>query len=105
MGYAYILTHPGIPCVFWDHVCDWGEDTRLRIQALIKLRERAKLQVDARVNILCADAELYIAEIGEPPALRVALGPRHSEVTSEWRQGASGNEYRVWINKSIDVET
>ena len=109
------------------------------------------------VKILCADHNLYIAEIGEPAALRVALGPRHSEagwgvwgfgggeksgdhlmhfrwraqegglsstvlkverwkswlaglrlvplvltdltleVSSEWRQGASGNEYRVWI--------
>ncbi|CAI9116997.1 OLC1v1018307C4 [Oldenlandia corymbosa var. corymbosa] len=23
-GYAYILTHPGIPCVFYDHFYDWG---------------------------------------------------------------------------------
>ena len=19
LGYAYILTHPGIPCLFWEH--------------------------------------------------------------------------------------
>ncbi len=24
-GYAYILTHPGQPCVFYDHVYEWGE--------------------------------------------------------------------------------
>ncbi|GJP32376.1 hypothetical protein CLOM_g16971 [Closterium sp. NIES-68] len=23
-GYAYILTHPGIPCVFYDHYYEWG---------------------------------------------------------------------------------
>lgn len=23
LGYAYILTHPGTPCVFWDHVHAW----------------------------------------------------------------------------------
>lgn len=20
VGYAYIMTHPGIPCIFWDHL-------------------------------------------------------------------------------------
>ena len=24
LGYAYILTHPGIPCLFWEHHFDWG---------------------------------------------------------------------------------
>jgi hypothetical protein len=24
-GYVYILTHPGIPCVFWRHFFDQGE--------------------------------------------------------------------------------
>jgi len=24
VGYAYIITHPGIPSLFWDHVFDWG---------------------------------------------------------------------------------
>ena len=32
--------------------------------------------MDAPVNIQCADDTLYLAEIGQPPALRVALGPR-----------------------------
>ena len=45
-----------------------------------------------------------LPRIGEPPALRVALGPRQSEVTSEWRQGASGNEYRVWISRLGSTE-
>lgn len=24
LGYAYILTHPGTPLVFWEHMYDWG---------------------------------------------------------------------------------
>lgn len=24
LGYAFILTHPGIPCVFYDHMFGWG---------------------------------------------------------------------------------
>ena len=25
-AYAYILTHPGVPCVYWKHYFDWGQD-------------------------------------------------------------------------------
>ncbi|CAI7931629.1 unnamed protein product, partial [Closterium sp. NIES-54] len=33
-GYAYILTHPGIPSVFYDHFFDWGPDLKNQIQQL-----------------------------------------------------------------------
>ncbi len=39
MAYAYVLTHPGIPCVFWSHYFDWGMYTRERIDKLIKVRK------------------------------------------------------------------
>ncbi|CAJ1385428.1 unnamed protein product [Effrenium voratum] len=101
VGYAYILTHPGIPSIFWDHVCDWGDDMRKRITTLLKLRKQSGVQVDDKVNITCADADLYIAEIGEPATLRVALGPRHSDADGGyWQQAANGNDYRVWISKA-----
>lgn len=25
LGYAYILTHPGMPCIFYDHMYTWGD--------------------------------------------------------------------------------
>ena len=34
-AYAYILTHPGLPCVYWKHYFDWGEVLRQRIRALV----------------------------------------------------------------------
>jgi hypothetical protein len=33
-GYAYILTHPGIPCVFWDHYVTWGAELHNTIKTL-----------------------------------------------------------------------
>eukprot|EP00913_Durusdinium_trenchii_P011205 g10523.t1 len=65
IGYAYILTHPGV----------WSEP-RKKIGSLMKARRDAAIPVDAPVNIQCADDTLYLAEIGNPPSLRVALGPR-----------------------------
>lgn len=34
-GYAYILTHPGIPSVFYDHFYDWGDSIHDQIVKLV----------------------------------------------------------------------
>lgn len=34
-GYAYILTHPGIPCIFWDHYFTWGAELHNIIHTLV----------------------------------------------------------------------
>ena len=40
-AYAYILTHPGVPCVYWKHYFDWGPDLRNKIRALVNARKVA----------------------------------------------------------------
>ena len=102
IGYAYILTHPGIPCVFWDHVCDWGDNVRNDIKKLMRLRIESGMKVDSVVKILRADHDLYIAEMGSPAVLRVALGPKLGPEYDRnyWQKGASGHAWCVWISKA-----
>lgn len=38
-GYAYILTHPGIPCIFCDHIFAAGSELQSKIKALSEARE------------------------------------------------------------------
>ena len=47
-GYAYILTHPGTPCVFWDHL----SDQRLRdtVGRLVACRKRNGLNCRSAVR-------------------------------------------------------
>jgi hypothetical protein len=49
-GYAYILTHPGTPCVFWDHLCD--QRTRDTVARLIAIRKRAAIHCRSPVSEL-----------------------------------------------------
>eukprot|EP00437_Effrenium_voratum_P019463 CAMPEP_0181446782 /NCGR_PEP_ID=MMETSP1110-20121109/26285_1 /TAXON_ID=174948 /ORGANISM="Symbiodinium sp., Strain CCMP421" /LENGTH=702 /DNA_ID=CAMNT_0023570877 /DNA_START=28 /DNA_END=2136 /DNA_ORIENTATION=- len=102
IGYAYILTHPGIPSVFWDHIMDWGDDHRKKIASLMKARRESGIPVDAPVNIQCADDTLYLAEVGSPPGLRVALGPRPAGQPdmNYWTNGPAGHGYRVWVRRT-----
>lgn len=40
-GYAYILTHPGVPTVFYDHFYDWGDSYHVQIAKLVRYSQLA----------------------------------------------------------------
>eukprot|EP00878_Enallax_costatus_P026999 GHUV01029017.1.p1 GENE.GHUV01029017.1~~GHUV01029017.1.p1 ORF type:complete len:503 (+),score=134.49 GHUV01029017.1:122-1630(+) len=82
LGYAYILTHPGVPCLFAEHY--WGTrqggadaDLRDTINALLKARRRCGILSSSSVMITAADDDLYVATVdGQHGQLTVKLGPR-----------------------------
>ena len=61
-GYAYILTHPGIPFIFVDHWMD--ETTREAIKKLISIRKDQNITSSAPVYIEKHEKGLYAAYIG-----------------------------------------
>eukprot|EP00239_Pterosperma_sp_CCMP1384_P006863 CAMPEP_0197854428 /NCGR_PEP_ID=MMETSP1438-20131217/24657_1 /TAXON_ID=1461541 /ORGANISM="Pterosperma sp., Strain CCMP1384" /LENGTH=767 /DNA_ID=CAMNT_0043469163 /DNA_START=187 /DNA_END=2490 /DNA_ORIENTATION=+ len=100
-GYAYILTHPGTPAIFWDH---W-EDQTLRevITDLIKLRKKRKLHARSRLKILVARAEFYSAVIDDKVVMKIGPGDwspnQHPETMMEdsrWEIACSGDNFAVW---------
>jgi alpha-amylase len=93
-GYAYIMTHPGLPCVFWVHYFDYGTVTQQMIQKLISIRKTAGLNSGSVVNIVAADDGKYAAIIDGKVALK--LGPAPWDPGSGWNVAASGNDFAVW---------
>ena len=105
-GYAQILTHPGVPTVYWKHYFDWGADLRNKIRALINARKVAgvkrgsalHLQNNARMN------GIYAARIvGRNGDLYVRIGggdsewqPFHSGYAN-YREYAQGAGWKVWV--------
>lgn len=92
-GYAYILTHPGVPCVFWDHFYDWGIHDD--IADLIAVRKRNGIHSTSAVDIKAAQGNLYAAEIDGNVAMKIGPGS-WSPAGSGWTLAASGNNYAVW---------
>lgn len=70
-GYGYILTHPGTPCVFWDHAMQ--PELGQIIQTLIAVRKRAKINAKSTVVVQKASNDLYAAVIDGK--LVVKIGP------------------------------
>lgn len=98
-GYAYILTHPGIPCVFWPHFFDWGQTYRDQITKLVAIRKEAGINSVSPVNVVAAGKDLYAALItGDKQEVAVKLGSSFAwnPPGPNWTLAASGNNYAVW---------
>ncbi|KAA8495621.1 Alpha-amylase 3, chloroplastic [Porphyridium purpureum] len=104
-GYAYILTHPGMPTVFYDHVFDWK--LKDQIQQLIKLRKEMELTAACQVNIERADNIMYVARVSADDVtskqlyLKLGHGSWAPSADRGWKLAASGNGYAVWTRSGI----
>ncbi|CAH9123882.1 unnamed protein product [Cuscuta epithymum] len=93
-GYAYILTHPGTPSVFYDHIFSGYQS---EIGSLISLRKRNKINCRSTVKITKAERDVYAAMIDEK--LVVKIGPGYYEPPSgpqKWSVALEGSDYKVW---------
>ncbi len=94
-GYAYILTHPGTPCVFWEHVYDLK--LREPIKKLIEARRRCAIGSDSKLEILKAEQGLYAAIVNGK--LAVKLGSADWNPGSDFELLTSGDQFAVWGKK------
>jgi len=95
MAYAYVLTHPGIPCVFWPHYFDWGTYTRERIDKLMKVRKDNGIKSDSSVDIKEAKPGLYAAVVDAKVAVK--LGSADWSPGDGWKVAVDGDKFAVWV--------
>ncbi|KAK7407343.1 hypothetical protein VNO78_09181 [Psophocarpus tetragonolobus] len=93
-GYAYILTHPGTPSVFYDHIFSQYKN---EIASLISVRRRNKIHCRSTLQISKAKRDVYAAIIDEKVAMKI--GPGHFEPPNgshEWSLAVEGKYYKIW---------
>jgi alpha-amylase len=96
-GYVYILTHPGIPCVFWRHFFDQGEAQKTQITKLIEIRRKAGITSRSGVFIEPNTEGKYAAIIDDKVAMKI--GPAPWSPGDGWQLELSGTDYAVWTRK------
>jgi alpha-amylase len=103
-GYAYMLTHPGTPCLFWEHFFDWGDKIKDEIKALIKVRQDAGLFAKSKLEILAAEGDMYVSRTtGKLGSVVLKMGPKYDmgdlcpKQEDGWQKAAKGKDYCVWI--------
>jgi len=93
-GYAYILTHPGVPCVFWPHFFDWGTPLQTSIKNMVALRKAQGVSSTSSVVINAATTGLYAATINGNVAMKI--GPNSWSPSGTWTLALSGNNFAIW---------
>ncbi|CAA2966905.1 Alpha-amylase 3, chloroplastic [Olea europaea subsp. europaea] len=101
-GYAYILTHPGTPVVFYDHFYDFG--IRDTITELIEARRRGGIHCRSPIKIYHAHNDGYVAKIGD--TLVVKLGhfdwnpSKEVDLDGSWQKFVDkGIDYQLWLRQ------
>jgi alpha-amylase len=105
-AYAQILTHPGVPTVYWKHYFDWGGSLQSKIKALINARKVAGVHSGSTVfpQSNAAAAGVYAAMIeGSHGKLYVRIGGSDddwqpsSSSYKDYREYAQGAGWKVWV--------
>jgi len=97
-GYAYILTHPGTPTVFWDHIFDnyWGH-LHDPIKKMIRLRQDTGVHCRSKVSIVKCEQSVYAAVIDDMLLMKIGPGDFHAD--GAWKVVLSGPDFCIWTKK------
>ncbi|KAH9321114.1 hypothetical protein KI387_015753 [Taxus chinensis] len=99
-GYAYILTHPGIPTIFYDHFQDGN--LKAAIRNLTGIRKRNNIRANSGCRIIVAETDLYMASIDERVICKI--GARYDVgkymPPQDFVIVTSGEGYAVWERKT-----
>ena len=115
-AYAFLLTHPGYPCVAWQHyftgdesqyiggnsVSGTGYTLREHIDELISIRKENGICYDSNIEVLSSSTYLYVAKItGNNGSLIVKIGGLdYTPSDSSYSCVYSGTNFAVWSNLS-----
>ena len=101
--YAYLLTHPGVPCIYWPHLFDWGNTAKTQITDLVAIRKAAGIHSQSNLSIETAQNGVYAAIInGDNYDVAMKMGPNDwSPQGNGWTLAASGNNYAVWTKTTV----
>jgi alpha-amylase len=108
-AYAFILTHPGVPCVYWKHYFEWNRGAE--IKKLIKARKYAGVNAGSYIKTEVTPQGDYVAIVGDKPddssTLIAKIGPGidFNPDAAEWAQETSGEGYAVWVRKTKKAHT
>ena len=96
-AYAYILTQPGIPCVWWEH---WNNlNYKLEIKKMVNARKAVQVHSQSEVVVNQVNQNAYVATItGKNGNLMLKLGAADFTPTSDYDLVTSGTNFEVWQN-------
>lgn len=130
LAYVYTLTHPGLPCVAWEHYFDWVLNTdysdtfgtyvptgtnlttlKQHIDALISIRKDNGITNTSSVVFDMAITTEYGVKIDDKVAVRIGTTSTYTPSGTGWSIVYSGTDFCIWtktpeitVKKPVDTE-
>lgn len=98
-GYVFLLTHPGIPCIFWEHIFERGNNNYAynNIRDLGIFRAGANISNVSRVDILASDSNKYVAMVDNHVIVKIGDDSWSPfGIPGFWNLKLSGDGWAIW---------
>ncbi|CEL93761.1 unnamed protein product [Vitrella brassicaformis CCMP3155] len=103
-AYAFILTHPGTPSVFWSDWSDRGSHVQGKIIELCNIRKDKGIHCRSGVHVAASHGGLYAAYVSPDyhcghggGNVAIKIGTNHwGPDGGNWKVACSGHEFCVW---------
>ena len=93
-AYAYILSTPGTPSVYWPDVMDWGRYSF--VKALIDIRKDAGIKAYSTINFVGGTSGAAAYVDGSNHRIAISIGSNWNGPGAGWTQVASGSWGKIW---------
>ena len=98
-AYAFILSSPGIPCVFWPH---WQGDDKQAIEQMIAVRRAAGIHSESDVVVQVRDKYYESLATGHRGNLITRIGfASPNEVPEGYYLAAGGNNWWMYLSDNL----
>lgn len=101
-AYAFLMSSPGVPCVFLPH---WTAN-QTAIAAMCQARKAVKLHSESAITVNQSSNNSYVATatgLNGTLIVKIGSGAQGYSVPSGYAKAASGTNYEMWIKTNTPV--
>lgn len=98
-AYAFILSSPGVPCVFWPH---WQSTSKANIEKMIAVRRAAGIHSESNVTVTARSTYYESLAVGHNGSLITRIGAAApTTVPDGYFLAASGTGWQMYLNDAL----
>lgn len=98
-GHVFLLTHPGIPCIYWSHFYERNQMVHDAIKNLCRFRKEESICNKSKIEILVYTKSCYVARIDNKILVKIGedfWNPGHIDGNWSRVHDLTGDGYAVW---------
>lgn len=103
-AYAFILSSPGVPCVFYPHWKKSTSTTKAHIEAMIRTRRACGIHSESDVEVTVKDKYYESHSVGHHGELITRIGfAAPKDVPTGYKLACNGTNWWMYVTENVDA--